>query len=100
MGPKAASYCAGTDYSLSRRGPSLAFQGEPPGFRSARTTRNTASELNGDRLHFRILLQAVFAQLTPNAGLLEASKRRRGIENVVAVHPDRARPNGIGDGVR
>src|SRR5581483_3709338 len=42
---------------------------------------------DGNRLNLGVLLQAVLAQFTADARLLEAAERRRCIEHVVAVHP-------------
>src|SRR5271154_2313747 len=56
-------------------------------------------ELDGDRFHFGVLLQSVFAQFTSYTRLLEAAKRSSGVENVVAVHPNRTGANTVRDRV-
>src|SRR5215469_7496706 len=58
------------------------------------------SHLHRDRLHFRILLQTIFAEFPAYSRLLEAAERRARIEHVVTVHPNRAGANGVGDGER
>src|SRR5579862_8537047 len=45
-----------------------------------------ASKLCDDRLHLRVLLQSVFAQLAPDSRLLKTAERRSGIHDVVAIH--------------
>src|SRR2546429_9070546 len=57
-------------------------------------------QLHGDCLDFGILLQPVFPEFPADAGLLESPERRGGVENVIAVHPDGARANRVGDRVR
>ena len=38
-------------------------------------------QLDGNCLHFGVLLQAVFAQFAADSGLLESAERRRGVEH-------------------
>src|ERR1700743_1240893 len=57
-------------------------------------------QLYGYGLDFRVLLQAVFAKLTANAGLLESAERSGCVKHVIAVHPDCTRADAVGDGVR
>ncbi len=57
------------------------------------------SQLEGDSFHFRVLLQAVFAEFTSNPGLLESAERGPGIQHVIAIHPDCARPHAVRDRV-
>jgi hypothetical protein len=45
-------------------------------------------------------MQAVLAEFAAHAGLFEAAEGRRGVEDVIAVDPDRARADVVGDGVR
>src|SRR5690349_25113414 len=52
------------------------------------------------RLHFRVQLQGVLAQLPAEAAHLEAAERRRRVEDVIAVDPDRPRPKAVGQPVR
>jgi hypothetical protein len=58
------------------------------------------SELKGNRLHFRILLQSIFAPLPSHPRLLESAERRPGIEHVVAIYPYRPRPDTVRHCVR
>ena len=59
-----------------------------------------SSHLDRDRLDFRVLLQRVLAHFASDSGLLEAAKRSCRVEDVEAVHPHRARPHVVRDGVR
>src|SRR5262249_49444729 len=43
-------------------------------------------QFHSDRLHFRVVRQAILAQLPPDAGLLESAKRRSRVKYVVAVY--------------
>src|SRR5437016_6002060 len=54
---------------------------------------------HGHRLVLEVIIKCLLAQLAADAAGLEAAERRRGVEDVVAVHPDRAGANAVGDGV-
>src|SRR6202789_1615430 len=76
-----------------------------PGRRPARRGGTPAGptpllQLRGDRLDLGVCLESLVAHLAAPAGLLVAAKRQRGVEDVVAVDPDRARPQLLGQGVR
>src|SRR4051812_20344638 len=53
------------------------------------------SELGGDGLDLCILLQPVFAQFTSDSRLFITTKWRSNVDDVVAIHPDRASSNTI-----
>src|SRR5450755_4636919 len=57
-------------------------------------------KLGGDGLDLGVVVQHLVAHLTAPAGLLVAAERQRGVEHVVAVDPDRAGPELLGQGVR
>ena len=68
-------------------------QSVPPAMPTERENlRKPASELYGDGLNLRVLLQPVFAQFTSDSRVLEATKWRPGVDDVVAIHPDRSSP--------
>src|SRR5271155_752677 len=54
-------------------------------------------ELQGDSygLCFSVVAQGLFAHLAPPAGLFVSAERQRGVEDVVAVHPDGARADAL-----
>src|SRR5262249_24893235 len=52
-------------------------------------TREPLPQLNGNRLRLGVVLQHRFAVLAAMARHLEAAERRRGINDVIAVHPHR-----------
>ena len=54
---------------------------------------------HGHRLHLRVISQGIFAQFPADAGHLEAAERGGGVEDVVAVDPDRAGPQFGGQAV-
>ena len=55
------------------------------------------SKLDGNRLHFRILLQSIFTQLAPHSRLLVSSEWRPRIQYMVAIYPDSPRSHTIRD---
>src|SRR5689334_14939646 len=57
-------------------------------------------EIHPDRLDLRVQLESSLAHLTPEAALLVATKRRRRVEHVVAVDPDRTRLEAVGEAMR
>src|SRR5437899_3287757 len=64
------------------------------------------AETDPDRLDLRVVVEADRAHLAAEPGLLEAPEGQRGVEEVVGVHPHRARPDrargleGLGDVAR
>src|ERR1700678_1498012 len=54
-------------------------------------------KLYGDSLNFCVLLQSVLAEFAADSGLLEAAERGARIEDVVAIHPNRARTDAVRD---
>src|ERR1700692_4835810 len=60
-----------------------------------RLLRAPGSELNGDGFHFCVFVQSVLAEFAAHPRLLEAAEGCPGIENVVAVDPDRTSPYSI-----
>src|SRR3954470_14874918 len=57
------------------------------------------SELDRDRLYFRVLLERVLAHFATDAGLLKAAEWSGRVEHVEAVDPDSAGTNVVGDGM-
>src|ERR1700733_7202508 len=57
------------------------------------------SELRGDGLDLGVVVQHLVAHLAAPAGLLVAAERQRRVEHVVAVDPDRAGPELLGQRV-
>src|SRR5262249_12118094 len=93
LSPMRCSFAKGEDWLIHRF--TLA------GSSSERETMNQDSaQRNRHRLHFRGQLQRILAQLAAKAAHLEAAERGGGVEDVVAVDPDRAGAETIGDPVR
>jgi hypothetical protein len=59
-----------------------------------------ALQQRGNRLDLGVVVQDFVAHLAAPARLLVAAERKRGIEDVVAVDPDCAGPELLGEGVR
>src|SRR5690606_16832339 len=76
----------------------------PTGVRTASTMyacllKRASAQVHPDRLHLGVQLECVAAQLAPEAGLLVAAERRRSIERMIGVDPDRARLQGAREAV-
>ena len=56
----------------------------------ADATRALDLQRGADRFHFRVLLKYFVAHFAAPAGLFVSAERHRGVEDVVAVNPDRA----------
>src|SRR3984893_5173794 len=67
--------------------------------RAAPLRERNSSEFDGDGFYFGVVGEAVFAEFAADAGLLEAAERGGGVEDVIAIHPDGAGADAVGDGV-
>src|SRR4051812_48250361 len=92
-----------TRYSLVTRRPSPpAPLPEGEGRKKCRVKGHPASgsvERDGHGLQLGVVVEGLLAQLAADAGHLEAAEGGGGVEDVVAVDPDGAGPEAVGDRV-
>src|SRR5215831_15702599 len=65
-----------------------------------RLVRSARLDASADRLGLQIVVERRVTHLTSPSGLLVATERKRGIEDVVAVDPDGASAQAIRDSMR
>src|SRR5271170_85144 len=101
----------GTSSSSRRRAPILPccqpYQFPPTKRKRARSSRALLSpsrwtflQLHRHRLHLGIVRQPILPELAPNTRLFKSSERRRGVEHVVAIHPNRSGSDSISNRMR